>query len=93
MFNTDYVITLRLVHTILSAGELGQDTEGAGLGGAGSRVPVLCVLNQTLLAGVTGWGHVVHLRLQTSFPVQPDQPRNNDNENICVLNIQHKVYQ
>ena len=87
------MITPRLVHTVLSAGELGQDTEGAGLGCAGSWVPVLCVLNQALLAGIAGWGHVVHLGLHTRFPVQPDQPRNNDNENICVLNIQYEVYQ
>lgn len=31
--------------TIFSAGELGQDPEGAGLGGSGPRVPVFCVLN------------------------------------------------
>lgn len=66
-----------MVRTIFSAGELGQDTEGAGLGGAGSRVPVLRVLNQALLAGIAEWGCMI-LRLLNRFPVQPDQPRKSD---------------
>lgn len=55
--------------TIFSAGELGQDTEGAGLGHAGSRVPVLCVLNQAPLAGIAQRGPLV-LRLHVGFPIQ-----------------------
>lgn len=61
--------TLKLVHTIFRAGELGQDTEGAGLGGAAPGVPVLCILNQTLLAGVAQRGRVI-LGLHLRFPVQ-----------------------
>lgn len=79
--------TLRLVHTIFSAGELGQDTEGAGLGGASSWVPVLRVLNQTLLAGIAEWGRMI-LRLLHWFPAQPDQPRNND-----VTDVERNLYQ
>ncbi len=79
---------MKLVLTIFCAGELGQNAEGAGLGGAGSRVPVLRVLNQTLLAGIARRGHV-NLGLHVRFPVQSEQPRNDDctdMESICVLN-------
>lgn len=43
----------------LCARELGQDAEGAGLGYARARLPVLRILNQPLFAGVigqAGWG-------------------------------------
>lgn len=68
---------LQLVHTVLSASELGQDTEGAGLGGAGPRVPVLRVLHQTLLAGIAQRGRMI-LNLYDRFPAQADRPRNRD---------------
>lgn len=48
---------------MISAGDLGEDAEGAGLGGARARVPVLRVLNQPLLAGVAVRGRVVELRV------------------------------
>lgn len=54
---------------VLSASELGQDTEGAGLGGAGPRVPVLRVLHQTLLAGIAQRGRMI-LNLYDRFPVE-----------------------
>lgn len=83
--------TLKLVYTIFSAGELGQDTEGAGLGGARSWVPVFGVLNQTLLAGITQWGRMI-LSFYNRFPAQSDQARDDIMvmERNCVLN---KVYQ
>lgn len=48
--------------TEVSACELGQDAEGARLGGAGARLPVLSVLDQPLLATVIGdkAGKVLH---------------------------------
>lgn len=48
--------------TEVSACELGQDAEGAGLGGAGAGLPVLSVLDQPLLATVIGdkAGKVLH---------------------------------
>lgn len=51
--------------TVLGAGQLGQDKEGAGLVGAGPGVPVLRVLDQTLLAGVAQ----LMVRLQAQLPV------------------------
>lgn len=47
--------------TVLSAGDLGQDPEGPGLGGAGPRAPVLRVLGDALPAGVRVSGHVVEV--------------------------------
>lgn len=58
-------LTLRSRLTVLSAGQLGQDTEGAGLGGAGPGVPVLRVLDQPLLAGVAQ----LMVRVQVQLPV------------------------
>lgn len=48
--------------TEVGACELGQDAEGAGLGGAGAGLPVLSVLDQPLLAAVIGdkTGQVLH---------------------------------
>lgn len=46
---------------MISASDLGEDAEGAGLGGACAGVPVLGVLNQPLLAGVAVGGRVVEL--------------------------------
>lgn len=48
--------------TEVGASELGQDAEGAGLGGAGAGLPVLSVLDQPLLAAVVGdkAGQVLH---------------------------------
>lgn len=48
--------------TEVGACELGQDAEGAGLGGAGAGLPVLGVLDQPLLAAVVGdkAGQVLH---------------------------------
>lgn len=48
--------------TEVGACELGQDAEGAGLGGAGAGLPVLSVLDQPLLATVVGdkAGQVLH---------------------------------
>ncbi len=48
--------------TEVGARELGQDAEGAGLGGAGAGLPVLRVLDQPLLAAVVGdkTGQVLH---------------------------------
>lgn len=48
---------------MIRAGDLGEDAEGAGLGGAGAGVPVLGVLDQPLLAGVAVRGRVVELRV------------------------------
>lgn len=48
---------------MISASDLGEDAEGAGLGGARAGVPVLRVLNQPLLAGVAVRGRVVELRV------------------------------
>lgn len=48
-------------HTILGARDLGQNPEGFGLGGAGPRTPVLCVLSDALPAGVGMSGYVVKL--------------------------------
>lgn len=48
---------------MVGAGDLGEDAEGAGLGGARARVPVLRVLDQPLLAGVAVRGRVVELRV------------------------------
>lgn len=48
---------------MISAGDLGQDAEGAGLGGAGPGVPIFRVLNQPLLAGIAVGGRVVELRV------------------------------
>lgn len=48
---------------MISAGDLGEDAEGAGLGGACPGVPVFGVLNQPLLAGVAVGGRVVELRV------------------------------
>lgn len=52
----------RLRLTEVGACELGQDAEGAGLGGAGAGLPVLGVLDQPLLAAVIGdkAGQVLH---------------------------------
>lgn len=55
--------------TVLGAGQLGQDTEGAGLGVAGPGVPVLCVLDQSLLAGV----EQLTVRVQVQLPVEAGQ--------------------
>lgn len=63
-----------LTHTIFSAGELGQHPEGAGLEGACPRVPVLRVLDQTLLAGVAQWGPNF-LWLHVRLPMQSHQSR------------------
>lgn len=57
---------MRLVLTVLGAGELGQHAEGAGLGGAAPGVPVLRVLDQALLAGVAQ----VTLGLQVNLPAE-----------------------
>lgn len=57
--------TLQSRLTVLGAGQLGQDTEGAGLGGAGPGVPVLRVLDQPLLAGVAQ----LIVRFQVQLPV------------------------
>lgn len=48
--------------TEVGACELGQDTEGAGLGGASAGLPVLSVLDQPLLAAVVGdkTGYALH---------------------------------
>lgn len=48
--------------TEVGACELGQDAEGAGLGGAGAGLPVLSVLDQPLLAAVVRdkTGQVLH---------------------------------
>lgn len=53
----------RTALTVIGASDLGEDAEGAGLGGACARVPVLGVLNQPLLAGVAVGGRVVELRV------------------------------
>lgn len=45
--------------TILCAGDLGEDTEGARLGGARAWTPVFSVLHDAFSAGVTVSGHVV----------------------------------
>lgn len=57
------------MHTFLSSSHLGKDVEGARLGGAGPGVPVLRVLNQALLAGITHEGRVI-FRPGNRFPVQ-----------------------
>lgn len=59
---------------MLGAGELGQHAEGAGLAGAGAWVPVLGVLDQTLLAGLVDAGRVV-LGLGIRFPEQSERRR------------------
>lgn len=48
--------------TEVGACELGQDAEGAGLGGASAGLPVFSVLDQPLLATVVGdkAGEVLH---------------------------------
>lgn len=48
---------------MIGAGDLGQDAEGAGLGGASPGVPVFGVFNQPLLAGIAVGGRVVELRV------------------------------
>lgn len=55
--------------TVLGAGQLGQDTEGARLGVASSGVPVLRVLNQSLLARV----EQLTVRVQVQLPVEESQ--------------------
>lgn len=63
------VLMLKPQLTVLSAGQLRQDTEGAGLGVASPGVPVLCVLDQSLLAGVKQ----LTVRFQVQLPVEASQ--------------------
>lgn len=55
--------------TVLGASQLGQDTEGAGLGVARPGVPVFSVLDQSLLAGV----EQLTFRVQVQLPVEAGQ--------------------
>lgn len=63
------VLMLKPQLTVLGAGQLGQDTEGSGLGVAGPGVPVLGVLDQSLLAGV----EQLTVRVQVQLPVEASQ--------------------
>lgn len=74
-----------MVHTVFSAGELSQDTEGAGLGGPGPRVPVLRVLDQALLAGFAQRGGVI-LSFHVGFPVEPERWRSDVTGNKSLQN-------
>lgn len=47
--------------TILGAGDLSQDLERSGLGGAGAWAPVLRVLGYALPAGISMSGHMVKM--------------------------------
>lgn len=58
--------------TEISSRELSQDSERTRLGGAGARLPILRILDQSLLTAIVGdeAGHVVHpqtVPVDTSF--------------------------
>ena len=59
--------------TVLSPGQLGQHAERPGLGRPGPGVPVLGVLDQTLLAVTQGQAMGHHLGLDLSSPARPKQ--------------------
>lgn len=60
------------VLTVLCACDLCQDAEGPGLRRPRARVPILCVLDQTLLTVIAERRHVVHLHLYDGFPCGPE---------------------
>lgn len=61
----------RAVLTVLCACDLCQDAEGSRLWRPRAWVPVLRVLDQTLLTGIAERRHVVDLRLYDRFPCGP----------------------
>lgn len=66
VFRISSVLMLKPRLTVLGAGQLCQDAEGAGLRVASPGVPVLCVLDQPLLAGVKQ----LSVRVQVQLPVE-----------------------
>lgn len=62
VYGADRLRSERVRLTEVSACELGQDSERARLGGAGAWLPILRILDQSLLTAIVGdeAGHVFH---------------------------------